>query len=277
MNSIGAASAASAACATLNRRFSAERVPTNDWSRAGVLLRVLDGDGTLSHFPDADSSLWNANLSSNTGDRAAATLVNARHWHIYRCREGCSDDAKYNPGLVLAPTHATIQRIKCLYHHDVGTLRFNCRPHRPRQRRMRRGCDAGCSPHVCGVTYRGDRHYPWPATFWCHWQAEQLALMMAAQDYQADDGFGGFSTSDWEYNEIILDNWKKPWGSELASIIEAIFVQAKASPTSKQRARLLQRVILDAIGPTANETHIPLVVYDPESNQTAPFMPYLGS
>lgn len=267
---------ARATCAALNRRF-ARGAPSSDWAKAGVLMWTFDGNGhPLTSFPDATAP-WAPNQTSQTGDRHSAVLVNRQHPTAYSCPPAkCGPDARHLPGLVLAPTEATVRRVLCLYSHDVGSVRFVC----PRGRRcghrcrtQAASCRPGCSPHLCGQSYGpNDPHYPWPAKFWCHFRPTQLRAMMRAQPRATPATRPNRSTrrgrTQWEYNEVVLDSWALPWEADLGAIVEAMFVQAGATPTTHARSVQLHRALLPAL------PALPLVLYDPSS--AAPFSPFLA-
>ena len=247
-----------AVCAELNRRFLLGKTYGGSWHSAGVLMWVLDGDGTLNGLPSASMpEPWMANASSKTGDRHSATLVNRWHPRLFH-----SHGTAHNPGLVLSPSLQTMSRILCLYHHDVGTLRFQCPSwrapqdarHDSAQRLAQPACIPGCSPHICneGPSKPNDPWFPMPARHWCHWRSSQLREMMAAQDRLLPMSF--------DYNEVVLDSWRQPWAPDLSEIVEAVFIQATAPRPQQLQSRWVREAV-------ANATRIglPLVLYDPRT------------
>merc|ERR1712100_37390 len=160
---------ASSLCDALNERFVHGK-RTNEWKAAGVLMRVLDGVQGCRDFPDL-RNLWGSSPHV-WGDRASCTLVNRHHPNIFNATD------LFNPGFVLAPTHETTRRIKCLYHMDLSSHRFNC----IHSFRNRTDCHSGCSPHVCGAgrLVPSDPWWPMPAMWWCHYRPDQLSKMMLA-------------------------------------------------------------------------------------------------
>ena len=107
--------------------------------------------------------------------------------------------------------------------------------------------------------------------------------MLSAQDLMAGTGVGAGSGNgagmrallSWEYNEVVLDAWMRPWADELASIVEAVFVSHGASPANRARARAVHRAVLRAVGAASSaRVVVPLVVYNP-LERTAPFAPFV--
>ena len=241
---------------SLNARWHGGK-PSNDLAAGGVVMWVVDGDGRDLNGFDATTP-WRP-IDNPTGDRHSASLVSKRHPYIFACF-ACWDDFRFNPGLVLAPSQATKDRLMCSYHQDIGSYRYKC----PSYGRSE-GCSPGCAPVVCGE----DPPY---RTWSCSWRPTALKRMMESHD-SIGQGYNGPVTGDSVqqfYNELVFDAFTKPWEDDLASMIEAVFVQARGTPGATENGRRLHRSVLELTG--ASPITIPLLQYDP-SMAADPFTP----
>ena len=258
-------------CARLNERWGAGR-PTGNWSDAGVLVHVLDGDGITMHGfdggpPDLNDPLkhaWTSNTAAwKGGDRLSASLINARHPDVFRCLNGCLDAAGEQmrdlPGLVLSPSDSVVRRISCMTWHDAGSLNYNCRP------LTTPGCVGGCP-----------REDQWHATRYERWARDELESMMLQQDefmqwgacrtLRDDCDDASFAAVGGFYNEIIIDKWRDPWEPELQQMIEAVFVAPMASMSSMAYARAVHNAVVERLG-----FRVPLLFYDASCTDGNPF------
>jgi hypothetical protein len=155
--------------ADLNRKF-ALGAPSNSLSEAGVVMRVLDG------FERSDAP-WAFDPSSPTGDRASASIVNARHPDIY---ENLLRPIGWQrmPGLVLADA-PTQERLSCAYWRDGGTDIQTCSHSDPE---CRPGCTNWC---------KGDMDW------YCAFPPWRLQEMMEAHDRKLSG-----HRRHWAYNEV---------------------------------------------------------------------------
>ena len=62
------------------------------------------------------------------------------------------------------------------------------------------------------------------------------------------------------YNELVLDTWRYPWADDVTELVEAVFVQANATPKSVEFGRQLHAAFLHATG--QQPQRVPLVRYD---------------
>ena len=221
-----------------------------------MLMWVVDGDGRdLNGFNSVDP--WKA-IDDDSGDRHSPSLVSKRHPYLFACF-ACWDDFRFNPGLILRPSKATIDRIMCMYHQDLGSFRFTCED----RGRNANGCLPGCAWDPCGEN-------PWFRTWECSWRPNKLKSMMENHDGLGQFYFGPIQGDGvvQVYNEVVLDAYTMPWEPDLGSIVEAVFVQARGFPGSTENGRKLHQSVLLATNKTATE--IPLLQYDP-SKQSNPF------
>ena len=138
---------------TLNERWLAG-APSDDLSSAGVLMRVLDGDGVgFGHFVAGEpthyrplKSAFEVGAWDAGGDRVSSTLVNSRHPDIFR---PLAFDHGWGelPGLILKSGEATTKRLLCMGWHDFGSLQYTCSPGQP-------GCTPGCPARTDYCTHR---------------------------------------------------------------------------------------------------------------------------
>ena len=107
----------------------------------------------------------------------------------------------------------------------------------------------------------------------CSWNPEDLKRMMETHDSLGTGYDGPFKPGMWPYNELLFDSWTQPWEGDLASMVEAVFVQKRGTPGSKEHARRVHHKLLQRLGVSADEK--PLVEYDPSAEAEAfALLPY---
>lgn len=163
--------------AHLNRRFVAG-APSESLFEAGVVVHVLDG------YEKSDAP-WTFDPSSPTGDRASASIVNARHPDIY---ENLLRPVGFRrlPGFVLADS-PTRERLSCSYSREGGTngCRQNCD-----HSRNNSNCVPGCTVKECQGGEAGV----------CFFSPGRLKEMLETHDRQRRPGHH----SSCSYNEVCL-------------------------------------------------------------------------
>lgn len=246
---------------SLNARWNVGQ-PSDDLAESGVVMWVVDGDGrTLDGF-DAEAP-WRPMPNVETGDRHSTSLVNRRHPYIFACF-ACSPNHQFNPGLVLAPSAATLERLMCLYDWDPGSKRWTCKDSERRPTGRSASCLPGCAPAICG---EGPPTRISSKLSACAWRPSSLKSMMEAHDrkYLGYHGAIQEETLTQEYNELVFDSMAQPWEDDLASMVEAVFVQARGTAGATANGRRLHRSVLERIGSAARAA-VPLVRYDPSAD-----------
>ena len=221
---------------------------------------VFDNDGKwLNGLPPPDSAMWAADPHSATGDRHSTSLISKQHPYLFACFS-CDPDSQFKGGLVLAPSRETRSRVMCVVHGDIGTVRHTCAP-------MGRSetCSPGCGSIRCGAAGGNPRR-----TWSCSWRTEDLKQMMETHNWGGTGYTGPFVPGLWPYHELVIDSWTRPWDDDLGRMVEAVFVQKRGTPNSKEHGRLVHESLLQRIGATAEA--LPLVEYDP-SAASEPFRP----
>jgi hypothetical protein len=228
--------------AELNRRFVAG-APSNSLAAAGVPLHVLDGF-------EKSATPWVFDVSRPSADRASASIVNARHPDVY---ENLFRPVGYRrmPGFVLAD-HPTEDRLLCSYWRDGGTWNRNC-DHLDEE--CRPGCIRWCQEQE---------------EWMCAFQPARLQEIMEAEDREKQPGHH----RRWGYNELILDNWRKPWDLNMPEMIRAVFIQTGSEESEVQHALAVHNKLLMSFG--LSEADCPLIEYDATS-PSEPFRPFNGS
>jgi hypothetical protein len=221
---------------------------SSDLARAGVVLRVFDGQETAGKpwLPDANSVV---------GDHFAVTIVSAVHPDVY---EGGNGPLSRAPGMMLASSLAVRERISCAYSGDGGSNNKQCR--------VRGGddiCRPGCAKYWCENGRRWN----------CAYRPSKLVEALQRQDREHPAGH----VRSYGYNEIVLDAWKTPWEQAVPNDILAFWVQPHATAAEKQRARDAHRAYLadPAVAGKPAAATTPLLTYDPLATRE-PFALFTG-
>jgi hypothetical protein len=229
----------------LNRRFVAG-APSNSLYEAGVPLHVLDGY-------ERSNAPWSFDPSSPTGDRASASIVNARHPDVYENLLRPVGSQRM-PGFVLADA-PTKERLSCSYFRDGGTnsASQNCD-------HTDTSCASGCIASWC----EGDMDW------YCAFPPWRLKDMMEAHDREVWRGHH----PHWSYNELVLDTWRKPWELDMPHMVVAVFVQAGSEEAEVMYGLAVHSKLLAFFNLSEND--VPLLEYDATS-ASEPFRSFGGA
>jgi hypothetical protein len=235
--------------------------PSNDLQQAGVIMWVVDGDGRdLNGFNKRNP--WVPLPANPTGDRHSASMVTKRHPYIFACF-ACHANFRFNPGLVLTPSPATLSRLMCSYSSDPGSWKFQCRPS-GRNETPGHVCRPGCQARPCGKNP--------PYRFWgCSWEADNLGGMMRMHDTFSHGYHGPIEPHPLEqlYNELVFSSTGvDEWEPDLPQLVEAVFVQARSNNASKLNGWDLRNNLQQQMGASGQTREIPLVEYDPSAEVT---------
>ena len=97
--------------------------------------------------------------------------------------------------------------------------------------------------------------------------------LLAMQGHQARVGnyIDGRCPAAWFcYDEIVLDRQRRPWGSELREIVEAVIIAPEASSAAMAYAEAVHRASIALLA--LDEAQLPLLSYD-FRNAREPFQP----
>ena len=264
----------------LNRRW-AQGKPSNDWTAAGVLVHVFDGDGIdlvpggfVHGAPKLDDPL--RGLVRPSGGHLAASLLNARHPTPFRCLLACPPQWRELPGIVLKPSAQVISRLSCLAWRDIYSIQYN------RPNVTHAGCPARSSwcDRRGGVSAQGPGCTPLGmAAQMAHccttFPPTQLDKMMTMQDLYAwprgpclGNCTDHKNPAAWLFDEIILDTEESPWEPELEAMIGAVFISPTASSQSFAWGRAAHAALLQRLNVSADA--LPFLYY----NMLAPKEPF---